>query len=179
MSISRTPPVETIRIDADGPMDDDITRQIRRAIQRARKGTTTQLLDGDSCIAEIIPGSWNLTRDATRLEQSINRVIPETPLDTSERIPAVEGHGYLEKPLERKPTLLQDLETLINSHSGERVSNTPDFILASFLNACLDAFNGCVMRRDQWYRVYLSPGASHFEPGHYSENPKVATDERT
>jgi hypothetical protein len=43
------------------------------------------------------------------------------------------------------------LESLINRHSQENGSNTPDFILATYLTACLDAFDAAVVRREQWY----------------------------
>lgn len=48
-------------------------------------------------------------------------------------------------------TFEKELEELINKHSQENVSDTPDFILASFLNACLNAFNGTVVERDRWH----------------------------
>lgn len=38
-------------------------------------------------------------------------------------------------------TFEEELKELINKHSKENESNTPDFILAQFLNSCLEAFN--------------------------------------
>lgn len=49
-------------------------------------------------------------------------------------------------------TFKQDLENLINFHSKERDSNTPDYILAQYLLACLDAFNHTVQAREDWHR---------------------------
>ncbi len=37
--------------------------------------------------------------------------------------------------------LQQDLTELLNRHHEEHKSNTPDFVLAQYLLACLDAFN--------------------------------------
>lgn len=48
-------------------------------------------------------------------------------------------------------TFRQELETLINNNSMEQTSDTPDFILASFLTKCLEAFDGCVIERDRWH----------------------------
>jgi len=45
----------------------------------------------------------------------------------------------------------QDLEKLINYYSQENGSNTPDFILAKFLNDCLNAFNEAIPQREKWY----------------------------
>lgn len=43
------------------------------------------------------------------------------------------------------------LTTLINTCSLENRSDTPDFILSSYLTACLDAFDNAVNRRTRWY----------------------------
>lgn len=44
-----------------------------------------------------------------------------------------------------------DLESVINRYSKENGSNTPDFILAQYLNDCLYAYDKAVRRRDEWY----------------------------
>lgn len=41
----------------------------------------------------------------------------------------------------------KDLEVLINQNSMENKSNTPDFILAAYLEDCLNAFDKAVCRR--------------------------------
>jgi hypothetical protein len=46
----------------------------------------------------------------------------------------------------------KDLEKLINSHSMENGSDTPDFILADFLTRCLEAFDAGVSCRRGWYK---------------------------
>jgi hypothetical protein len=43
------------------------------------------------------------------------------------------------------------LAVLLNRYSAENGSNTPDFVLAAFLNDCLAAFDLAVVRRDGWY----------------------------
>jgi hypothetical protein len=48
-------------------------------------------------------------------------------------------------------SFIKELETLINRHSQENGSNTPDFILAQYLNSCLQAFNASVTTREKWY----------------------------
>jgi len=44
------------------------------------------------------------------------------------------------------------LRELINQFSLETERDTPDFILAKYINGCLDNFNAAVKRRDGWYR---------------------------
>jgi len=48
-------------------------------------------------------------------------------------------------------TLLEDIQSAINRHSAENASNTPDFILAQYLDRCLAAFNVAVQQRETWY----------------------------
>lgn len=45
----------------------------------------------------------------------------------------------------------KELEQLINYHSLENASNTPDFILARYLRLQLDIFDRTIRRRDHWY----------------------------
>jgi hypothetical protein len=48
-------------------------------------------------------------------------------------------------------TFYDELETIINRYSIENDSNTPDFILATYLHDCLGAFNNAMIKRDKWY----------------------------
>lgn len=45
----------------------------------------------------------------------------------------------------------KELEILINKHSKENESDTPDFILAKYLKVCLDNFNIAIKEREKWY----------------------------
>lgn len=44
-----------------------------------------------------------------------------------------------------------ELEQLINKHSMENNSNTPDFILAEYLSLCLHAFDKATNQRIKWF----------------------------
>lgn len=55
-----------------------------------------------------------------------------------------------------------ELKTLLNTYSKENESNTPDFILAQYIERCLDTFDEATRSRDQWYGVHLSPGDKYF-----------------
>lgn len=52
------------------------------------------------------------------------------------------------------------LECLLNRHSKENGSNTPDFILARYLEHCLKAFDTAVDARSEWYDRFDKPGGS-------------------
>lgn len=44
--------------------------------------------------------------------------------------------------------LERDLAAVLNRHSQENASNTPDFILAQYLLGCLAAWNAAVQQRE-------------------------------
>jgi hypothetical protein len=45
----------------------------------------------------------------------------------------------------------KEFQHIINCHSLENGSNTPDFILAQYLVDCLKAINKMINRREEWY----------------------------
>lgn len=51
--------------------------------------------------------------------------------------------------------LKDKLANLLNVESREADSNTPDFILGEFLDACLGAFEVASNKREVWYGVTL------------------------
>ena len=57
----------------------------------------------------------------------------------------------LKKSEEEVSKFQKELEELLNKHSMENGSDTPDFILASFLKRSLANFNECVNEREVWY----------------------------
>lgn len=50
----------------------------------------------------------------------------------------------------------RDLQDLINKHSMESFSDTPDFILAEFLSACLEVYDRTVARRENWHGRHVT-----------------------
>lgn len=73
----------------------------------------------------------------------------------------------------------KELEGLINRHSQENASNTPDFILAQFLRSCLDAWNTGVQQRENWYGRDPRPGSPiRPDPGSVIDQPPVAEEGR-
>jgi hypothetical protein len=45
----------------------------------------------------------------------------------------------------------EELIHLINRHSVENESNTPDFILARYISGCLRAFIEATQQREKWH----------------------------
>jgi hypothetical protein len=52
-----------------------------------------------------------------------------------------------------KSGLFDELQQLLNKHSAENASNTPDFLLANFLMGVLRNYNETVSARDKWFGV--------------------------
>lgn len=45
-----------------------------------------------------------------------------------------------------------DLASVINKHSREAFSNTPDFIIAEYLYGCLEEYQDCIRKTFDWYK---------------------------
>ena len=52
---------------------------------------------------------------------------------------------------EQPESFEKKLSNLINCYSLENGSDTPDFILAQYLNDCLQSYNRAVKSRTKWY----------------------------
>lgn len=56
----------------------------------------------------------------------------------------------------------KELSALLNKFSLENVSNTPDYLLAEFVQFAIAGFNVVVSERDRWYmEKRLEPGADN------------------
>lgn len=110
-----------------------------------------------------------LVRAAEVLEQDPNRAPDGEIWDDSCRV-ALEiarEHGWGKHqigtlPMQPPPDFQKELQVLLNVYSQENASHTPDFILASFLQASLDTWNLHTRERDRWYgnRSLRGPGCT-------------------
>jgi len=77
-------------------------------------------------------------------------------------LPAIKGWSWFDADqMARKALALpnggnnmafrKELEILINRHSIENESNTPDWILANYIRSCLESFNSAIQQREAWY----------------------------
>jgi hypothetical protein len=83
---------------------------------------------------------------AIKLSTALREVLPD--LDEGERGRAI---GVIEHNIPVREGLRGDLTDLLNSHSAENASDTPDHILAEYLVRCLDAFDVATLERTRWY----------------------------
>lgn len=64
-------------------------------------------------------------------------------------------------------TFKQKLAALLNCHSADNRSNTPDFILAHYLIGCMNAFDVAVNAREDYYgreRLHLGDSVEATAP---------------
>lgn len=66
--------------------------------------------------------------------------------------PASQSDSSCESAKTKESKFRFDLANLLNRYNKESQSNTPDFILASYLIASLTAFNAAVKARADWYK---------------------------
>ncbi len=83
----------------------------------------------------------------------------KTPDEILEQVHDLAEHIYKElgdfpSSLPPEPeTFEEKLSSLINKHSMENTSNTPDYLLAKYLIMCFDAYSLTVKQRDTWFKL--------------------------
>jgi hypothetical protein len=60
-------------------------------------------------------------------------------------------YEQLDELMTRETEFNRELTALLNKYSKENESDTPDFILASYLIGCLETFNHIQNAREKWY----------------------------
>jgi hypothetical protein len=74
------------------------------------------------------------------------------PQDHIQPIPEAMSGTYRIWP-EQQTSLFDDIQHLLNRHSRENASMTPDFILAQYLQDALAAYERAVISRDSWAQM--------------------------
>jgi hypothetical protein len=93
-----------------------------------------------------------------------------TPNDDDALLAGADARAFIDATREhlmdvRPPmSFREELQHLINRYGVENASDTPDYLLANYLMACLDAFNGTVRSREQWYGRPCGNGAAIVGP---------------
>lgn len=80
--------------------------------------------------------------------------IDDVITDCLEMLNKWHGGQYVEldEIVPRETQFHRELASLLNKYSKENDSGTPDFILAQYLNNCLDTFNRAISAREEWYK---------------------------
>jgi hypothetical protein len=53
--------------------------------------------------------------------------------------------------MDKDESFSKGLQNLVNRYSKENNSNTPDFVLAGYIENCLTAFNVAIQQREAFY----------------------------
>lgn len=78
------------------------------------------------------------------------------------------------KAFKDKDIIIEEFRKIINSHSLENDSNTPDFILAEYLWDCLVTSTILIGSRNMWY----NPTNSGQFPGEHLASEQISIDGR-
>lgn len=58
----------------------------------------------------------------------------------------------IQEKIDKEIQFKKDLASVINKHSRERFSNTPDFILAEYIYQCLSAYERTIKMNFDWHK---------------------------
>lgn len=72
-------------------------------------------------------------------------------MSSDDRETTEDGCSELNTVQPQQSELQKELQHLLNRHSVENGSGTPDFILANFMLRCLLAFEVSISSREMWY----------------------------
>lgn len=118
--------------------------------------TTNRLLDLERCaILAQEKGLISQTRLAELLGESLHDLITTDIIERKKAAWKKMSEQRLSKRLQKKEVhsmeFREELIVLVNRYSLENGSNTPDYILADYLIACLRVFDETVNTRSVWY----------------------------
>jgi hypothetical protein len=99
-------------------------------------------IDISACIREIFP-----SRDTEQRNEAPEETDPEVEYPPTEQATVVPSTASVQ----RERSFSDDLKDLINHHSRENYSNTPDLVLAQFLVGTIKSFEEAVNQREAWY----------------------------
>jgi hypothetical protein len=143
------------------------TREIIRGLVAVQTGIMAQLdmasrfLDQAGKIGEAAKTGWFAAVSSALLNGN------HKPSISATICLLIESMGGTYMGGESTDSFRKELESLINRHSKENGSNTPDFILAQYLDDCLGVFDKTVRHREQWY----GRNPQNFEPGPAPADP--------
>ena len=106
---------------------------------------------------------WQLTFRQSGSKQESEIYI--TPIKPATPDPSADCLDDTPEPYRAKKhrTFIEDLTSLLNIQSEENGSNTPDFILAQYLEGCLRIYESAVQQRETWHG--RDPRPSHTRYG--------------
>lgn len=111
------------------------------------------MLEGDPVGRAMSAALERAIADAERLRAALEKTIEgELPKGNMAIDTVIGGHS-------KNDDFRKALENLINCHSMENGSDTPDFMLAEYLSDCLRAFDKAVSARERWYDRACGGGA--------------------
>jgi len=88
----------------------------------------------------------SILSDASIFAKNIDEIISHCILKLNER-----RYEELDEIITKETEFLRELTSLLNRYSEENKSDTPDFILANYINGCLRNYNSIITQRENWF----------------------------
>ena len=123
---------------------EELAKEVLRVVKQRDK------LEAEICRLEMI---WETERgDNNRLKKENERLKELIKVANINGLP-IDSENISKSASESipPPDFKKELMSLLNKHSKEQDSNTPDFIIAEYLVNCLKTFNESVISRTLWY----------------------------
>lgn len=102
----------------------------------------------------------------SQVDSMLDHVAPEERLDDlNGKLSQISN--WLAGSASEHSGMRDELAEIINRHSAENGSDTPDFILAEFLTGCLATYDRALLAREHWYSRKLyreEAGDDHIKP---------------
>jgi hypothetical protein len=121
-------------------------------------------------IVDLIRKSPEVALAEAQVDSMLDHIAPQERLDDLNG-KLTQVSNWLAGSVPERHDMRAELEEIINRHSAENGSDTPDFILAEYLTGCLMAYDRALKAREEWYGRRLtkeSHGAVEPQP---TENP--------
>lgn len=84
--------------------------------------------------------------DNTIFAKNIDGIISHCILKLNER-----RYEELDEIITKETEFFRELTLLLNKYSKENINDTPDFILANYINRCLINYNSTIIQRENWF----------------------------
>lgn len=121
--------------------DEDFTQKKEKCNQCGKTATD---IFADESLCNNCQGVAKLVRDKADAEKG---AMSELKVELAEK----DDERFIVIDDEQKTTFAKELANLLNKHSIENESDTPDWILAEYIKKILEAWNSSVLQRDKWY----------------------------
>ena len=147
----RSKPAPEVKTDYEWAEEERIKAVQRYERAEAQVDSALECLDAYKKALAVEGGKMVKGKIVWTPKENIRNAVEMPIVQSAPEVKAIEPTSPCE-PIDALPSVFQkELEQLINRHSMENGSDTPDYILADYIMGCLSAWKVAVRARDKWY----------------------------